>query len=105
MSDLILDEATADGDSDRFYHAAQRSGILHVYIEGDLGGGTLTLKAISPSGATVDVEDGAFTTPGLKILQANSFIGYFNLADSSGANVSIRVESEHDAFRRVRDAN
>ena len=107
MADKIFDGQTTNGDSERFFHIAQQTGMLHFYIEGDLGGGTLILHAIGPDGETPSVVAGAeaITSIGLKIIQCLSMEGYLELIGSSGADLTVYTESEHDAMSRVRKAS
>ena len=100
----VFENQSSNGDSTVFYHVAQGTEILHAYVEGNLGGGTLTLNAISPNGTTVSVAGAEeITTTGLKLIEAVSFEGFFTLSGSSGADLTVYVENEYDALNRIRD--
>jgi hypothetical protein len=99
----IFDGQTADGDSLDFKHITpNRSNLLMVYIDGNLGGGTLTFYAHSPDDSVdMPLAGGSLDSEGAHVIEAPAFKGFAKLSDSSGADVSVWVESESDAYGRI----
>lgn len=70
-------------------------GTINLYVSGDLGGGILTMEALSPDGVSiVPVNGGIITAPGLFLLEAGSFAVRGTLTGSALADISVYIEVE-----------
>jgi hypothetical protein len=64
---------------------------VNIIVQGDLGGGTLTVQAVTPGGA-VAVEGGSFTAAGMRMIDASNFTLQVTLAGASGADLNVYVD-------------
>lgn len=99
----LLKNQAADGSSVTFAHFGGASGLLNLYVAGDLGGGTLTVEAEVPD-ESVFVPVAEVTEPGMHVVSAAPFVGRITLAGATAPDVSVWVEAESDkATARVRE--
>ena len=104
MSQKIFDGQSADGPSLDFIHNTLRTDTLLIYVQGNLGGGTITLRAYVPeegSSVSVPVSGGVIEETGLSVLEAPAFKGFARLNGSSGANVNMWIEQGSEALSRI----
>jgi len=99
----VLDTLTADGSSDAFKHFGGASGLMNLYVAGNLGGGTLTLEAETPDeSAYVPVAE--ITDPGMHVVSAAPFVGRVTLTGGTSPSLSVWVEAEAASLsQRVRE--
>ena len=89
----VFDGQTADGSSIEFKNLTGTSGLVNIYVSGELGGGTVTVEAELPdSSGWVPVTGGTITEPGLYVIDSTYFVGRLTLSGSSGANINAWVE-------------
>lgn len=99
----LFKNQASDATSPAFAHFGGASGLLNLYVAGDLGGGTLTLEAETPDeSAWVTVAE--VTEAGLHVVSAAPFVGRVALADATSPDVSVWVEAESaKVTNRVRE--
>jgi len=93
MSTTLFENQTADGSS--AWAPIISTGLVNLYVSGDLGGGTLTIEALDPGSNIVVVDGGVITTAGMHLIEAGSFKGRAVLTGSAAANVNAYIEVEN----------
>jgi len=89
MSTYLFTNATANGDSASYSHIG---GQLAIWAYGSFGGGTLTMTVNTPDGtAWIPADSSSTTAPAFKVAWMPPCQIRFNLAASSGANISVAV--------------
>lgn len=74
-------------------------GIGNIYIEGNLGGGTVIVKALAPNGQWIPVEDGrALTETGMHSIVAAPFIGKLTLDGATSPNINAWYQSAEHGY-------
>lgn len=101
----LFTDQTANGSSVDFKHFGGASGLMNIYVSGDLGGGTLTVEAEDPSETGyLPLAGGALTEPGMHVISAAPFVGRVTLSGSTGAIISVWAEAESTRVQqRVRE--
>ncbi|MCE8012888.1 hypothetical protein [Billgrantia desiderata] len=99
----LFDQQDADAASEDFKYFGGATGLLNLYVAGDLGGGTLHIEAETPDEST-HVPVASVTEPGLHVISAAPFVGRVRLDGSTSANVSVWAEAESPkSVARVRE--
>lgn len=65
---------------------------FNVIVQGDLGGGTLTVEAVTPDGA-VPLEGGDFTAEGMRVIDADNFTLQVTLASSTNPDLNVWINT------------
>lgn len=91
---LFSNKSVDDVSSPFFYEGYRAAGHLNVYVEWDLGGGTVTLEAKSPNNQYVTVAGQGMTEEGMFILESAPAKIRARLSGSNGASVNVWVESD-----------
>lgn len=97
----LLDHASGDTASVDFVHLGQgsTSGMLNLYIAGDIGGGQLIVEAKLPDGSGyVPIAGQTHTAAGMHVIEAGPFVGRVRLAGSTAPDLS--VWQEPDSYKR-----
>lgn len=91
----VFDGQSANGTSTLFSNFTGTTGRVHVYVSGDLGGGTINVEARLPDeSAWVAVDGGEITGTGLFILESSYFVGRLNLTGATTPSVDAWVVAE-----------
>lgn len=102
----VFDGQTADGESGVFHHISPRNHppFLHIFLSGDLGGGSVIVKAKNPiTGDFVAMAGGEeLDSLGMHVIEAASFTGKLELSGATSADLSAVIENPHSADTRVR---
>lgn len=99
----LFDNQAADGASDDFKYFGGNSGLLNLYVAGDLAGGTLIVEAETPDESTY-LPVAEVSGPGMHVLSAAPFVGRVRLSGATGASLSVWAEAESArSVSRVRE--
>lgn len=100
----LLNHVTADTTSEPFKHFGGASGLMNLYVSGDLAEGKLLLEAETPDESTY-VKVAEITEPGMHVISAAPFVGQITLAGvTTTADLSVWVEGESIKLtQRVRE--
>lgn len=92
---ILFSGQTVDGSSADFrYVGDNANGMINLTIDGTLGGGTVAVEAKTPLGNYVPIPDGSFTTTGLYVIQAASFVGRVTLTGATTPNASVWLDGD-----------
>ena len=96
----IFTAQNADGESLPFlFMPNPATGIGNIYIGGNLGGGTVIVKALAPDGTWLPVEAGrALTETGVHSIVAAPFIGKLTLTGATSPAVNAWYQSAEEAY-------
>lgn len=90
----LFDGQSGDGTSNTFYK--QSADDLNVYVEGGLGGGTLSLQAKTNNNTWVSKD---ISSLGFQVVSSSVFTGRIELSGSTSPNLSVYVEAESTEIR------
>ena len=88
---LLFEAQTVDADSTAV--TLKQSGDKYIIVAGTLGGGTLSVQIANEGGTFVDMDGGAFTSIGARILSGipKSALIRAKLAGAAGANIDVEI--------------